>query len=409
MRPNENETRAREAGCPVVHFEVAPERELGHYWEQTKRLRDEGPILFNTLEQGFWVLTSYDLVRDLYQREELFSASAITPWEPEPEYHMIPMNVDSPGHGKYRRLLAKWFSPGAIQRNVDVQRATCRRYIAEFVSLGACDAVARFAIRFPTEIFAGIMNVPLEDTDLLVSLVEDFFEGYSGDAPEKAGSAYGKIRNYWACRMAEREDEPLDPDTDILSYLLTVESDIEGDGEPRPLTRDEVLDIAFLLVIAGLDTTRAQIGWMLYHFAVHEGDRRRILEDPSLIPNAVEEVLRYYGIVFGDGRKVTRDAVYHGCPMKRGDMVYGLTSAANRDGRYENPDAFVVDREPTPHLAFAAGVHRCLGSHLARSELQVTLEEWLRVIPHYRLGSDDQLVERGAQISLRSLPLVWDV
>ena len=163
-----------------------------------------------------------------------------------------------------------------------------------------------------------------------------------------------------------------------------------------------------LLVIAGLDTTRAQLGWLLYHFAAHPEDRRRVIEDPELVYTAVEEVLRYYSIIYGDGRKVREDVGVMGCPLKRGDMVYGMTSAANRNQKYEDADTFVLDRKPTPNLAFAAGVHRCLGSHLARSELQVALQEWLRLIPDYELARAD-LIERGAQLSLRSLPLRWDV
>jgi cytochrome P450 len=390
-----------------VHFEIAPPREGGYYWEQAKQLRDQGPILFNTLAQGFWVVTSYELVRDMYQRAELFSTESITAWNPEPHFSWIPLGVDPPDHALFRRLLNRWFAPAAVRASAAQQRAICRRYIEELAPLGHCDAVAEFAIRYPTEVFLGLMNLPAADTASLVQLVEDFFSGYSGAEPEKAGLAYQGIRRYFAAQIAGRRADPLDADTDILTFLIQSRICLEGEPADRLLTDDEVLDICFMLVVAGLDTTRAQLGWMLYHFATHPEDRRRVIGDPDLVVPAVEEVLRYYSIIYGDGRKVTRDVEYHGCPMRKGDMVYGMTSAANRDHRFEDSDTFVLDRSPVPNLAFAAGPHRCLGSHLARSELQIALQEWLRLIPDYQVDSGEPLTERGAQLSLVSLPLTW--
>ena len=398
----------RDVRCPVVHFEIAPEKPMGYYWEQSKRLRDQAPILFNTLSQGFWVFTSHELVREMYQNDKVYSTESITAWNPDPHFKMIPMNLDSPEALKYRRLLNRWFSPKAIVATTDTQRAICRRYIEAMAPLGTCDAVAEFAIRYPTEVFLGIMNLSTDDTTLLVRMVEDFFSGYSGAKPEKAGAAYVEIKDYFTARIAERRANPCDPEIDILSDLMRAEiEDDDGSGR-RTLRDDEILDMCFLLVIAGLDTTRAQIGWLLYHFATHPDDRRRLQENPALMPNAVEEVLRFYTIIYGDGRKVRLDVDVMGCPLKKGDMVYGLTSAANRDPKYANADEFILDRKPTQNLAFAAGVHRCLGLHLARSELTIALEEWLRAIPDYELASDD-LIERGAQLSLRSLPLRWKV
>lgn len=399
----------RDVKCPVVHFEIAPQRESGYYWEQAKALRDQGSILFNTLAQGFWVVTSHELVRDVYQRGDLFSTESITAWNPEPHFSWIPLGIDPPDHAVFRRLLNKWFSPAAVRRSAEHQRAVCRRYVENLAPLGHCDAVDEFAIQYPTEVFLGLMNLPSSDTARLVQFVEDFFNGYSGAEPEKAGTAYREILDYFTERMIERRKNPLDTDVDILSYFLQATVRLETEGVERPLTDSEILDMCFMLVVAGLDTTRAQLGWMLYHFATHPEDRQRVLDDPSLVVPAVEEVLRYYTIIYGDGRKVTQDVEYQGCPMKKGDMVYGMTSAANRDHKFEGADTFIIDREPLPILSFAAGPHRCLGAHLARSELQIALEEWLRLIPEYHVDSADSLTERGAQLSLVSLPLAWPV
>ena len=166
-----------------------------------------------------------------------------------------------------------------------------------------------------------------------------------------------------------------------------------------------------VLVLAGLDTTRAQLGYMFRHLAMHPEHRRRLIEEPELIPSAVEEALRYYTMIFGDGRKVTRDLEFHGAQLKRGDMVYGLVSAANRDPRvYERANEFVIDRKKNNHFGFASGPHRCLGLHLARREMQVAVEEWLRVIPEFRLAADEVIMERGggAMTAPLDMPLEWE-
>jgi cytochrome P450 len=151
---------------------------------------------------------------------------------------------------------------------------------------------------------------------------------------------------------------------------------------------------------------------MFRHLATHPEHRRRLIDEPERIPSAVEEVLRYYTIIFGDGRKVTRDTEFHGVQLKQGDMVYALVSGANRDPRaYEHADEFVIDRKRNHHMGFANGPHRCLGAHLARRVLQLAVEEWLRAIPDFRIATDEELRERGggAMMTLTSLPLVWEV
>jgi len=167
-----------------------------------------------------------------------------------------------------------------------------------------------------------------------------------------------------------------------------------------------------VLVLAGLDTTRGELGYMFHHLANHPEDRRRLIEEPEITPYAVEETLRYYTIIFGDGRKVARDVEFHGVDLKQGDMVYGLVSAANRDPDvWERGEEFVIDRKKNNHFGFASGPHRCLGMHLARREMQIAVDEWLRVIPDFRVATDEVLIERGggSMMALQSLPLEWEV
>jgi cytochrome P450 len=138
--------------------------------------------------------------------------------------------------------------------------------------------------------------------------------------------------------------------------------------------------------------------------------RQQILDDPNLMPACIEESLRMHSITIADARKATKDADFHGCPVKAGDMVMGLVSAANRDPRhYDDADVFRLDRKGAHHFGFAGGPHRCLGAHLARREMLIAVEEWHAAIPHYRIATDEPLAERGGQLALLSLPLAWDI
>ncbi len=395
-------------GCPVMRLDVAPALEAGSYWRQADELREAGPAFFNTFAQGYWVFTRHEEVRDIYRDPELFSSESITPWEPEPVYRFVPTQIDPPEHLKYRRILNPWFSPAAVERADPMVRTVCRRLIKELAPSGSCDFVTEFALRYPTEVFLTMLGLPGSDADLFVPWVEDFFSGFGGDpaGQERMVNALGGMREYWVGALDERRGEAEPREGDLASHLLHATVD------DQPLPEAVILDMLTVLVLAGLDTTRASLGYMFRHLATYPDDRRRLIEEPALVPTAVEEALRLYTIIFGDGRKVTRDAEFYGCPLKKGDMVYGLVSGANRDPRaYDRADEFVIDRKRNNHLGFASGPHRCLGAHLARREMQVAVEEWLRVIPDFRIATDETLMERGggAMMTLLSLPLAWDV
>jgi cytochrome P450 len=395
-------------GCPVIHLDVAPPLPAGSYLRKADELREESPTFFNSYGPGYWIFTRYDEVRDIYRDPDLFSSESITPWEPEPVYRFIPTQIDRPDHVQYRRILNPWFSPDAVNRVTPVARDLCRRLVEETAPKGSCNVVREFALRYPTEVFLSMIGVPPSDADLFLPWVEDFFGGFSGDPAglEPMVKALEGIRQYWTDVLAERRKDDTPRAGDITSHLVQARF---GD---RPLTDTEILDMLVVLTLAGLDTVRASLGYVFLHLANNPDDRRRLIEDPALIPLAVEESLRFYTIIFGDGRKVTRDEEFYGRQLRKGDMVYALVSGANRDPReYEQADEFVLDRKGNHHFGFAGGPHRCLGIHLARREMQIALEEWLRLIPDFRVASDAGLVERGggAMTSLLDLPLEWEV
>lgn len=404
---------ARAAGCPVVHFEPGPVRPAGHYRQKAIEFRDAGaPMWVNTMAQGFWMLTSTDLVREMYMKTDIFTTDSVMAQEPDtdPAFIMTPLNTNPPEHRKYRNLLIKWFSPAAIQKAEPEIRAICRRLVADFAGTSGADIVREFAIRVPTENFLSIVGMPLELSLEFVGYVDAFLKGFSGVeaaehedglTPGMDAAALG-IRTRMAEVFADRRANPRNRETDFFTFL--VNETIDG----RPISDEELQQIALLFINGALDTVRSQLGWMMYHLATFPDDRRRILADPALLPNAIDEMIRYYTIIYGVGRKVSRDLTWHGVELKKGDMVYGLNACVNRDPlRHEDPDIFKLDREVGQTFSFGLGAHNCIGMHFARAQLRIAFEEFHRVIPTYEIASDAVLTERGGEISLSSLPLVW--
>ena len=216
---------------------------------------------------------------------------------------------------------------------------------------GACDFIADFALRYPTEVFLALLGLPVADADLLVPCVGAFFGGFSGD-PTSSGmaDALTDIRSYWAEALAERRGRAATRPGDLASYLLHAEID------DRRLTDDEMLDM--LRCSSSPGSTRRGPSWATCSATSPSTPRTAdgSSTEPELVPSAVEEVLRLYTIIFGDGRKVTRDVEFHGVQLKKGDMVYGLVPAANRDPeQFERADEFVIDRKHNHHFGFAGG------------------------------------------------------
>jgi cytochrome P450 len=391
-----------------MHGDFSRIRQAGSHWQWADQLREESPLYFNTYAQGYWIFTRHDAVRDMYKNPQIFSSESITPWEPEPIYRFVPTQIDEPDHITYRRIVNAWFSPRAVDRAQPEIRGICRALVQKVAPAGGCDFVADFALRYPTAMFLRFIGLDTADTDQFVAWVEDFFGGFSGDPAglEPMARALDGIRQYWITVLDQRRGEPAPRDGDLASHLM------HARFSGSPLTDAEILDMLTVLVLAGLDTTRGQLGYLFRHLATHPDDRAALIADPRLIPSAVEESLRFYTIIFGDGRKVTRDVEFHGARLKKGDMVYGLVSGANRDPRaYERAGEFILDRKHNHHFGFAGGPHRCLGAHLARREMQIGVEEWLRLIPDFRIATDEELAERGggSMMTLMTLPLAWDV
>jgi cytochrome P450 len=397
------DTRSLEGtDVPVTTFNMNEATGLFGHWEQIDTLQEEYPYFWTTFASGHWVLTDPDAIREAFQRTDLFSSSSEVASEPNPKYTFIPTNIDPPEHVKYRHILNPRFSPGAVGRLADPTERHCRSIIEGFRDRGSCEFISEFASVYPTRVFMSSLGLPVEDTPIFVRLVGEVFANLRDpDMADALVAALGSIRSYFRQALDERRRQLRDPETDFLSHLLTSEKD------GSPLTEEEILNICQVLVMAGLETTAGQLGYMFHYLATHPEAQARIRDEPGVVDRAVEEFLRVHAIVL-PGRKVTADTDFHGCPMQKGDMVMLPIPAANRSPSIlDHPREVDFDRPLNRHIAFGLGPHRCLGLHLARRELATALSVWHHMIPEYALVDEDPLVERGGQLGLERLPLTW--
>lgn len=391
-------------GCPVTHTDYRDDRPVFEHYGLLNAEREQAPFLWNdSTKHPFWMVTRFEHVREALRMPEVFSNQVINALQPWMAVRFLPQNLDGPEHIAMRKVLNRWFSPAAIRRLDPLAVSHCRKLITELAPRGECDFVAEFGIRYPTDMFLATLGLPVSDGAQFVVWVEQMFSSFSGG--RAAIDAAKQMKEYFAAALEERLRRPRDPQTDFLTHVSTTE--VNG----KKYDRDEILTICMTLMTAGLDTTRSALGYIFYHLATHDEHRRQLVEDPGLIPRAVEEFVRLYTLIIQDGRLVTQDIDFHGCPMRSGDVVWLGLSQANHDPRkFPEPLTYDLDRPNLQqHLGFGAGPHRCLGMHLARHELQVVMRLWHEIIPDYRLASDEPLQERGGQLTLKSLPLAWDV
>ncbi|MET8978800.1 cytochrome P450 [Streptomyces sp. NPDC004539] len=355
----------------------------------------------STTARGYWVVTDGPAVQQALQDWRTFSNRSVTALEPDPKFLWIPEMLDPPVHGVWRRLLGRYFSPSAVAAREPEIRRVAAELIDDLKDRQEVDVLDEFARRFPTLIFMRLMGLPEDDLPVFLDWTHDLLHLPHHEDPDGARqlAAMRAVSAYFEQQIAQRRETPLD---DLLSHAMAWR--IDGD-----LIDDRDLHAFCVLMFqAGFDTVPISIGWALYHFAAHPEQRAEILADPTLIPTGVEEILRVYSFVV-PARKATQDVEIGGCPVRAGEMVMLPLAVTNRDpGRYPDPHRVDLHRDTTNHIAFGSGPHRCLGSHLARLELTVAVEEWHRRIPDYRIAPGQQLWQHGNMYGLTALRLAWD-
>jgi cytochrome P450 len=361
-----------------------------------------GPDIFfglTTRRGASWIITRHELMREVYQDAATFSSRHNGDFSAMigENWPLLPLEADPPNHANWRMLLNPIFSPTRMKALEAQIELLSNELVDAVLARGEADFMADFAGVFPIQIFLRLFGLPIEDTAKFLGWEKEIVHSMTLEGRERGlRSTIGYLRDV----IAERRVQPTD---DLISYIAGAQ--IEG----RPLTDDEAVGFAVLLYVAGLDTVASTLGFMFKHLAEHPNDQQLLRDDSSLIPNAIEELLRAYPIVLS-GRMVTRDVDFHGVQMKAGDVVTLVTPLAGRDDReFEDPDKIDLRRENVSHITFAAGPHRCVGSHLARRELRIALTTWLNRVPPFRIKPGDKAVTHGiSQFGVVCLPLVWD-
>ncbi len=375
-------------------FDVLDESYVRDPYAQWDELRRVCPIARTDRRGRAWLPTTYADVTALAKDVEHFSSSNTSVIDSSEEeespiltYGLPPITSDPPLHTWTRRLLLPWFSHARVATYEPMTRALCGSLIDAHLEAGRFDAAAEYAQQIPVRVIGAILGIPDELADVFTGWVRDVLE-FADDAQRVERGMFG-IGYYLWHRINERRGEDGD---DLLTYLLHAE--VEG----GPVDDMVILGMAILTMIAGIDTTWSAIGSSLWHLATHQGDRDRLVADPGLMDTAVEELLRAYSPVTM-ARAVTGDLDFNGCPMRQGDKVLLNFPAANRDPSvFDRADEVLLDRQENRHVAFGSGIHRCAGSNLARMELRIALEEWLKRVPVFHLDEGAEVLWAGGQV-----------
>ena len=419
------------------HFDAAYAAQAPAIW---KAIRESGcPVAHSPANRGMWVPTTHADVEAVARDTKHFSSRSplVAKFGSLADLGLSvpPISSDPPYHTGFRQMLLPFFAPRRIDALGPGVIAHTDSLIDAFV--GRCDAAGEFAKPIPVRVIAAMLGVDVEDgaaagDDTMtreerialrgIDIPEDLPDADVHVAGADEGGFGSRVANllefgpvdmmaaapgfiwfvqYFGLEIERRRTEPGD---DLISFLLSVELD------GRALTQDEIWGACMLLLFAGIDTTWSAISASLWHLATHPDDQARMRNEPELWPTAIEELLRAYAPVTM-AREVRADVEVAGCPMKAGDPLLLPFPSANRDpAAFDDPDTVHLDRTANRHLSFGAGIHRCLGSNLARMELTVALERFLARVPTFELDPDADPGVRwsaGQIRGLRSLPLRW--
>jgi cytochrome P450 len=364
------------------------------------RLHDtHPPIFFSTSNYGAnaWMLTKHADVFFVLRHPEIFKTGVSAfPREPNNYFPMIPVEIDPPHHRRYRAMIDPIFAPKAVARMEESVRQLANRLIDGFINQRGCEFTSEFGRPLPVSVFLDLMGLPQDMRDTFVSWAMGLLHAQDRAVAEQS------MRATCAYLQQVIDEKTQRPDDGVLSAL------VHGKAAGEPLTAQEIFGFAFFLFIAGLDTVFATLNNIFLWLAQNPGRRNEIIANPGNIMPTVEELLRVFSVTFS-GRTLTQDYELHGVMLKAGDKVTCILPAANYDpDAFPNPREVNFHRQRKPILAFAGGVHSCMGAHLARLEVKVAISEFLRRIPDFQLKPGTEIVYwPGAVVGPKAVPLVW--
>ena len=365
-------------------------------------LRHRCPIARTERFGGGWLPTRWDDVAAIAYDTERFSSRSIImgnfrpPRELAPIGGTPPISSDPPFHHDARKLLLPLFTKTEVARQESATRAFCHSLIDAFGDQQVVDAARDYAQHIPVRVIADMLGFPPQDGPQFREFVENALEGVNRP-PDERIARMSKLFDYLLAQVHDHLDNPRE---DLTTYLINAE--LYG----HKLEASHVVGTMALLLIAVIDTTWSAIGASLWHLARTPADRDRLAANLDLMPTAIEEFLRAYAPVTM-ARLVKEDMHWHGVDMKADDWILLSFPAANRDpDQFDRADEVLIDREVNRHSAFGLGIHRCVGSHLARMELKVALEVWLARVPEFSLADPLGVTWSTGQIrGPRALPL----
>jgi cytochrome P450 len=361
-------------------------------------LRQSCPVAHTDRFMGVYFPSRYEDVRAIAMDTEHFSSRRIIVREQTPpRIPAPPITSDPPYHKPAKQVLLPPFTPAAVARHEERTRGICRELIAKFDAKG-CDAAVQYAQEIPPRVIAHMLGIREGDGDLFRRWIHEVLEVGITDI-QAVIRASGEMQTYFNNEIEKRRAKPTD---DLISYLMNIK--IDG----QPFTDEHVIGSLRLLLIAGIDTTWSAIGSCLWHLAKVPKDREQLVNKPALMDTAVEEFLRAYAPVTM-AREVVKETTVNGCPMKEGQMVLLSFPAANRDPTmFPDADKVILDRQQNRHAAFGLGIHRCVGSNLARMEMKVAIEEFLKAKPVFRLDTSQPMKwSEGTVRGPRRLPILF--
>ncbi|MDV6268395.1 MULTISPECIES: cytochrome P450 [Rhodococcus] len=361
-------------------------------------LAGKGPVVYSPTHGGHWIVTRYKEIHEVLRDTETFSSypnNLVT--GPGGMGKFIPIELDPPEHTGYRVALQPLFSPNRMKALTDEIRDVINELLDGFAGKGEAEFISEFAHELPTRVFLTLMDWPADDAPMFTEMTDTVLMGKPGASEEESSQATVaaglEMIGYFQKIVDERRANPGD---DITSTLIHTEVELE-DGK-RLLTDEELNRMFFLLLIAGLHTVQGSLAWSIIHLFNNPDQRDALVDDETLIPSAVEEILRIEAAVI-PGRAATRDVELGGVQIKKGEQLILMLCSANRDDtEFEDPEELNLERHPNRHLSFGSGAHRCIGSHLARIELSLALEELHRRIPDYELIESDPPILHAGQV-----------
>jgi len=363
-------------------------------------LRKTCPVAHSQRFMGVYLPTSYEAVSAIAHDTEHFSSRRVMVRNerPDPPISSPPITSDPPHHWPAKLLLLPYFTLAAVKKLESKTRDVCNELIGRFIADKHCDAAAQYSRHIPVRVIALMLGIPEKDSDYFIKWIHEIMEiGITDNAVLMR--AIREMSDYFAGQIELRRQHP---GNDLITALMQA----RHNGEP--LSAVHIVGTLRLLLIAGIDTTWSAIGASLWHLAKTPEDRKRLIAEPQLMPTAIEEFLRAYAPVTM-AREVVKQTTVCGFSVKPGNMVLLSFPAANRDPMmFPEADKVVIERTNNRHAAFGLGIHRCVGSNLARLEITIAIEEWLKRIPEFRL--DPSLPVKWSEGTVRGprqLPILF--